>query len=126
VFDARPRAGTPVEVEDRSLSIENTLIDARVAESMALPGGLAGRLEQGSGTQDGRKIHVLRARLGDGRFDYIVPLIAADEALPAARAAFDALLASIEPIPRPAGTPSAHILHCLDSGRLLLPRRAPP
>src|SRR5215470_11389297 len=65
VFDARPHAGAPVEVEDRSLSIENNLIDARIAESLSLPGGLEGRLERGSGLQDGRKIHVLRARLGD-------------------------------------------------------------
>lgn len=114
VFEARPRAGTSVEVEDRSLSIENSLVDMRVTESLSLSGGLGGRLEQGNGVQDGKRIHVVRARLGDGRFDYIVQLNAAEDALPAARAAFDALLASIEPIPRPAGAPSAHVLHWLD------------
>ena len=114
VFEARPRAGTSVEVEDRSLSIENSLVDARLAEPLSLPGGLEGRLERGSGVQDGKQIHVLRARVGDGRFDYLVQLNAAEDALPAARAAFDALLASIEPIPRPAGAPSAHLLHWLD------------
>jgi hypothetical protein len=114
VFDARPHVGTPAEVEDRSLSIENARFDSTLHEQLSFPGGLEGRLEQGSGTQDGQRIHVVRARLGDGRFDYLIQLNAAEDALAAGRAAFDALLTSIEPIPRPSGAPSAHLMHWLD------------
>jgi hypothetical protein len=113
VHDARPLGWTPAEVEDRTLTLENRNVLLRAPEPIAF-GGLAGSVWRGAGVQDGRRIHVVRARLEDARFMYLAQLNADEQAHEEAAGAFGELLASIAPIPGRGGPPAPHLLHWLD------------
>jgi hypothetical protein len=114
VHDARPRAASEAEHADRSLSLLNAALTIDAHEPLALPSGLAGFLERGQGTEDGRTIHVRRALLSDARFTYVVQLNADEAALPDAVPALDALLGSIVPIPAPGAESPEHASPWLD------------
>jgi hypothetical protein len=114
VFDARPLAENPVEVDDRLLTIENQRLEPIASAPIAPGRELSGHLLRASVQEGGRTVHVVRARLVDERFLYLVQLHADDDALETGLAALDALVASVEPIPKAGPAPPAHLRHWID------------
>jgi len=114
VYDARPLGWSPAELDDRALTIENKNVVMRAAEPLGFETKVPGRVWRGGGTQDGRRIHVVRARLEDTRFMYLAQLNTTEDAYEESALAFEMLLASIDPIPKRGGPPAPHLLHWLD------------
>lgn len=114
VFEARPHATSPAEVDDRALSIENLRVGDVVQRRLRLANGLSGALFRGEGASERGPIVVLRAHLEDDRFLYLSELQSDAPMLDEAVARYEELVHSIQPIPRRQLPPASSARHWLD------------